>query len=76
MDATQSDALKTAIHALELYANRHPRPPHVTMTQAAHMLDLSRQTVRKLVHSGALRLNGCGLIPIEQVDKILLSKSP
>ncbi|WP_144156489.1 helix-turn-helix domain-containing protein [Paraburkholderia sp. BCC1885] len=63
--------LKTAVRAVQIYAERHPRPPHVTMTQAAQMLDLSRATVRKLVNTGKLRMNGCGLIPIEQVDALL-----
>ena len=70
-DAYRAD-LHTAILAVQIYAQRHPRPPHVTMTQAAAMLDLSRPTVRKLVHSGRLKLNGCGLIPIEQIDALLI----
>ncbi|MBX9427956.1 helix-turn-helix domain-containing protein [Ralstonia pseudosolanacearum] len=67
--------LKTALRAVQIYAERHPRPRHVTMTQAAEMLELSRPTVRKLVQSGRLRLNGCGLIPIEQIDRILSTDS-
>ncbi|MEL6236957.1 MAG: helix-turn-helix domain-containing protein [Pseudomonadota bacterium] len=63
--------LNTALRAVQLYAERHPRPRHVTMTQAAEMLELSRPTVRKLVQSGQLRLNGCGLIPVEQIDRLL-----
>lgn len=31
MDTT----LETAIKAVELYAAKHPRPPHVTQSQAA-----------------------------------------
>lgn len=73
MSATSIDELKTAVRAVQIYAERHPRPPHVTMTQAAQMLDLSRATVRKLVNSGKLRMNGCGLIPIEQVDALLVA---
>lgn len=64
-------AEKIARRAVQLYADSHPRPRHVTMTQAAEMLELSRPTVRKLVQSGRLRLNGCGLIPMEQVDLAL-----
>jgi len=60
-----------ALHAVEIYAQRHPRPAHVTLTQAAQMLELSRPTVRKLLSAGKLKLNGCGLIPIEQVDRLL-----
>ncbi len=68
--------IKIALRAVELYAQRHPRPPHVTIAQAAQMLDLSRPTVRKLMKAGKLRLNGCALIPIEQVDRLLLADSP
>ncbi|MFX3582534.1 hypothetical protein [Ralstonia mannitolilytica] len=39
------------------------------------MLGLTRQTVSKLVHAGKLKLNGCGLIPIEQIDMIRAAAS-
>ncbi|CAB3855578.1 MULTISPECIES: helix-turn-helix domain-containing protein [Achromobacter] len=68
--------IKIALKAVEIYAQRHPRPPHVTIVQAAEMLGLSRPTVRKLMKAGKLSLNGCGLIPIEQVDRLLLPDSP
>lgn len=57
--------------AIKRYAERHPRPVQVTITQAAEMLGLSRQTVSKMVRAGQLKLNRCGLIPIEQVDLVL-----
>jgi len=66
-----SDETKAALKALELYAARHPRPPHVTIKQAAEMLGLSRNTVSKMLHTGQFKLNRCGLIPIEQVDALL-----
>lgn len=68
---TDTQALKIAIKAVQLYTEQHPRPPHVTMSQAAEMLHLSRSTVSKIMRSGKLRYNGCGLIPIEQVDKLI-----
>lgn len=68
--------LQVAMRAVELYDQRHPRPRHVTIGQAAEMLELSRPTVRKLMQAGKLRLNSCGLIPIEQVDRLLLADSP
>ena len=68
--------LQVAIRAVELYDQRHPRPRHVTISQAAEMLELSRPTVRKIMQAGKLRLNSCGLIPIEQVDRLLLANSP
>jgi excisionase family DNA binding protein len=66
-----NDEIKTIIKAIELYAARHPRPPQVTIGQAAEMLGLSRWTVSKMVEHGTLKLNKCGRIPIEQVDAAL-----
>ncbi len=63
--------LRIAQHAIDLYASRSPRPNQVTITQAAEMLGLSRHTVSKMVKFGTLKLNRCGMIPIEQVDAAL-----
>lgn len=52
-----------AIRAVEIYAQRHPRPVHVTLTQAAQMLELSRPTVRKFVTTKRQKFNSCGLMP-------------
>lgn len=62
-----------AVRAVELYAQRHPSPPQVNVTQAAKMLGLSRPTVHKLMKAGKLTFNSCGQIPIEQVDRVLAS---
>ena len=62
-----------AVRAVELYAQRHPRPPQVNVTQAAKMLGLSRPTVHKLMKAGKLTFNSCGQIPIEQVDRVMAS---
>ncbi|MBW5284771.1 helix-turn-helix domain-containing protein [Burkholderia gladioli] len=56
--------------ALERHAARSPRPSQVTITQAAEMLGISRWTASKMVKSGDLKLNRCGMIPIELVDKV------
>ncbi|WP_156967070.1 helix-turn-helix transcriptional regulator [Paraburkholderia ferrariae] len=64
--------LRIARPAVQLYAENHPRPPHVTIKQAAEMLGLSRHTVSKMVKMGTFKLNKCGLIPITQVDTALL----
>lgn len=61
--------------AVQLYAETHPRPIHVTQKQAAEMLGLSAPTVGRLVKCGQLRLNGAGLIPVSQIDALLLSRS-
>lgn len=66
-----SETVQIAAAAVRLYAESHPRPPHVTQAQAAEMLGLSRPTVGKMVRAGVLRLNSCGLIPIMQVDAAL-----
>lgn len=63
----------TARLAVEEAIRRMPakntaRPLHVNQKQAAEMLGLSHVTVAKMVKAGTLKLNACGLIPIEQVD--------
>lgn len=63
--------LAIAIRAVQIYAERHPRPLQVTMTQAAEMLGISRWTVSKMVRFGQLKLNKCGMIPIEHIDRAL-----
>lgn len=45
------------------------RPVHVNMTQAAEMLNLSVSTISRMVKAGNIRLNKCGLIPIEQLEE-------
>jgi predicted XRE-type DNA-binding protein len=68
-----NQTLEIAHQAVKLYAESHPRPVHVTQRQAAEMLHLSPPTVSKLVKSGKLKLNGAGLIPISQIDELLLA---
>jgi plasmid maintenance system antidote protein VapI len=69
--------LETAIKAVQIYAESHPRPLHVTQKQAAEMLDRSEPTIRTMVRSGKLRLNDAGMIPISEVDRVLaITSSP
>lgn len=56
--------------AVQLYAETHPRPTQVSQGQAAEMLGVHPKTVRNYIAAGKLKLNGCGQIPIEAVDKI------
>jgi len=70
---TEADVLNTAIKAVEIYAARHPRPPHVTITQAAEMLGRNRSTVTAMLSRYRIPLNACGQIPIESVDRLLTS---
>jgi predicted site-specific integrase-resolvase len=55
---------------MKLYAETHPRPTQVNQQQAAEMLRVSPKTVHNYIRAGLLKLNGCGLLPIEAVDKI------
>lgn len=64
-------SLEVALKAVSLYAETHPRPPHVTQVQAAEMIGKSVPTVRKMVRAGVLRLNQCGMIPISDIDRAL-----
>lgn len=64
-----------ALKAVQLYAEMHPRPPHVTQAQAAEMLHRSEPTVRKLIRSGIIRLNAAGLIPVSEIDRVLAARA-
>lgn len=68
LKAAAPDALSIARMAVQLYAETHPRPPHVTQKQAAAMMRVSTATVSRMVKSGHLTLNSFALIPIEQID--------
>lgn len=70
---SELDALHIATKAVEIFAARHPRPPHVTITQAAEMLGKNRQTVSVMLTRYKIRLNKCGQIPIEAIDRLLAS---
>ena len=63
--------IQIAAKAVQLYAETHPRPAQVTQTQAAEMLGISRPTLSRLVKSGLIKLNKCGLIPITEIDRVL-----
>ncbi|ASW00162.1 helix-turn-helix domain-containing protein [Paraburkholderia aromaticivorans] len=65
------DDLRVAIRAVQLYAERHPRPSQVNQKQAAEMLGVSARTVHNMLKAGIFRLNRCGMIPIEQIDRAL-----
>ncbi|MBB5509609.1 helix-turn-helix domain-containing protein [Paraburkholderia atlantica] len=66
-----TEETKAALKALELYSARHPRPSQVNQKQAAEMLGVSARTVHNMIKAGTLRLNKCGMIPIEQIDGVL-----
>lgn len=63
--------LEIAAKAVQMYAETHPRPPHVNQQQAAEMLGLSHVTVRKMIRAGVIRMNAAGQIPITEIDRVL-----
>lgn len=67
---SESEIVRIASRAVELFEQQHPRPTQVTQIQAAEMLGISRWTVSKMVKAGDLKLNRCGLVPIEQIDRV------
>jgi len=71
-----AEVIDIAAKAVQLYAETHPRPPHVNMTQAADMLGCGLFKVRSMLKHGSLRLNECGLIPIAQIDRVIAGQAP
>lgn len=69
-----TDSLQIAHAAVRLYAESHPRPPHVTQSQAALMMDVSRPTIARMIKARVLRLNDCGMIPISEIDRALSAR--
>jgi len=69
-----TDPIEIAHTAVRLYAETHPRPPQVTQSQAAQMLGISRATVSRMVRGGQIRLNGCGMIPTSEIDRVLAAQ--
>jgi len=72
---TEADIERIAARAVERFALAHPRPTQVTQQQAAEMLGVSPRTVHNYIRAGRLRLNRCGLVPIEEVDLMRVSPS-
>lgn len=68
---TEQDIDRIALRAVQIYAETHPRPPHVTQKQAGEMLHLSKPTITRLVRTGSLKLNEAGLIPITEIDRLV-----
>ncbi|KVP90743.1 hypothetical protein WJ95_09580 [Burkholderia ubonensis] len=61
--------IEFAKRAVQLYAESRPRPTQVNQKQAAEMLGVSARTVHNMIKAGTLRLNKCGMIPIELIDE-------
>ena len=75
MEKVEMSSLEVALKAVSLYAETHPRPPHVTQAQAAEMIGKSVPTIRKMVRAGILQLNGFGMIPITDIDRAIARKA-
>lgn len=69
-----NDLERVAFRAVQLYAESHPRPTMVTQRQAAEMLGVSQKTIYNYIRAGHLKLNKCGQLPIEAVDRIRASQ--
>lgn len=54
----------------------HPRPTQVSQTQAAEILGVSTRAVRHYIRAGRLKLNRCGMLPIEAIDAIRAPREP
>ena len=46
------EALNIAVKAVQIYAEKHPRPHQVTQIQAASMLNVSESTISRMVKTG------------------------
>ncbi|MGS1071480.1 DNA-binding protein [Burkholderia glumae] len=66
---SETEQLLLIQRTIEIYRALSPRPSQVTITQAAEMLGISRWTASKMVKAGDMKLNRCGMIPIEEVDR-------
>ncbi len=66
----QDAATRAVANSVELLIKNGSglRPRHVNQSQAAEMLNISKSTVSRMVKSGSIRLNKCGLIPVEQIE--------
>ena len=71
MNSLTKEAIEAATAAVRLYAETHPRPPHVTQKQAAMMLNISESTMSRMVKTGRIRINKFGMIPITEIDAAL-----
>jgi Mn-dependent DtxR family transcriptional regulator len=68
---SHTEQLDLLVQAIQLYAETHPRPFHVTQKQAAEMMDKSQPTINSMVKRGKLKLNEFGMIPITEIDRAL-----
>lgn len=68
-----TDMLAIATKAVQLYAESHPRPSSVNITQASEMLGISRKTLSERIKKGWIGMNSLGQIPTSEIDRVLAS---
>ena len=74
--ADLDDAIRqAALMGAEIALRKMPknRPSQYNIKDAAEELGLHRNTISKMIKSGDIKLNACGKIPVEQIDKLLKS---
>lgn len=66
---------EAALRGAELAIRKMPkdRPTQYNIADAANELHLHRNTVTRMIKSGDIKLNSCGKIPVEQIDKLIKS---
>ena len=64
---------QAALMGAEMAIRKMPkdRPQQYNIQDAANELSLHRNTITKMIKSGDLKLNACGKIPAEQIDKLI-----
>ena len=70
IEYNENDAIRIALRAVQMHEARHPRPTHVNLIQAAEMLDVHPQTMRKILKHHGVIPNACGRYPIEVIDRL------
>lgn len=66
-----TEAIQMAEYAARRVLEARPRPSSVTQRQSAEMLNVSTATVSRMVKAGKLKMNGVGMIPISEIDRVL-----
>ena len=64
-------AIRAAQETVSRYVVAHPRPSAVTAIQAAEIMGRGYSTVTLYIRRGTLKRNAAGMIPIEQIDKMI-----
>lgn len=68
--------MEAALRAAEIALRRAPkdRPQQYRKVDAAKELGVSRPTLDRMIAAGNLRLNECGRIPAEEIDRVIAGR--